>query len=216
MVDGEHDRTGGYAQSRPSDNVVPIVSRAGRLADALKRARGRQEEQLRRELANRESSLSHLALQLDDLAEELNSVSDTDAVDRFELIPSQVGDRIVVDTLSYVDIDPQSAQYRLRRQRREGPDTLFESSDRDAMTDAVADYIAQRLVERELDGPPSHQLMQPVHRSSEMKLPESPKQTSASTRTKRSLWPGLGLFFLGVLCGVFVLFLWAWFAYPGS
>lgn len=180
--------------SDDSSNVVPIVSRAGRLADALARARVREQGRACYVLAAREGRLEALADDLRELADELPLGESS----RFSLIPARDGDRLTVDSASFVDLHPETLDYRLVRERRDGPDVVAEASDRDTMADHVADYIADRIVER--DGLTT----QPVAKST----------TSAQPAPRKSggFWKGLWLFVLGGVCSATALFTYAWLA----
>lgn len=101
--------------------VVPMVSRAGRLADALARARARQEAEVREAFEQREDRMATLAHELDAMADELPEGE----AGQFELIASHTGERLVIDPLSYVDLDENSNDYRLIRQRRDGEETCL-------------------------------------------------------------------------------------------
>ena len=177
-----------------STNIVPLVSRAGRLADALQRVRAREQSRARDALAARDGRLQALAHELRALADELPAGEG----DRFSLVASHMGDRLSVDSLSYVDLHPQTLDYRLVRHRRDGPETVLQSADRDAMADGVADYIAERIVEREGLIDPNGS---PVAGSSLAAEPVRPVMR---------FWPGFWLFVLGGLCTATALFVYAW------
>lgn len=184
--------------SEDKSNVVPIVSRAGRLADALKRARAREQSRLRDALAAQEGRLDALADELRAMADELPSGE----AGRFALVPSENGERLAIDTLSYVDLHPETLDYRLVRQQRDGPSVVAEKADRDAMADSVADYIADRIVEREgLVGTTSVAAAAPTTAS---------KQQDAAPQPRSRFWPGFWLFVLGGLCSATALFTYAW------
>jgi hypothetical protein len=184
--------------SEDTSNVVPIVSRAGRLADALQRARAREQSRLRDALAAQEGRLDALADELRAMADELPSGE----AGRFALVPSENGERLAIDTLSYVDLHPETQDYRLVRQQREGPSVIAEKADRDAMADSVADYIADRIVEREgLVGTAPVAAAAPTTVST---------QQDPAPQPRSRFWPGFGLFVLGGVCSATALFTYAW------
>jgi len=184
--------------SEDTSNVVPIVSRAGRLADALQRARAREQSRLRDALAAQEGRLDALADELRAMADELPSGE----AGRFALVPSENGERLAIDTLSYVDLHPETLDYRLVRQQRDGPSVVAEKADREAMADNVADYIADRIVEREgLVGTTSVAAAAPTTVSTQ-------QEPAAQPRSR--FWPGFWLFVLGGLCSATALFTYAW------
>lgn len=184
--------------SEDTSNVVPIVSRAGRLADALQRARAREQSRLRDALAAQEGRLDALADELRAMADELPSGE----AGRFALVPSENGERLAIDTLSYVDLHPETLDYRLVRQQRDGPSVVAEKADREAMADSVADYIADRIVEREgLVGTTPVSAAAPTTGSTQQEPAPQPRSR---------FWPGFWLFVLGGLCSATALFTYAW------
>ncbi|MEQ8658463.1 MAG: hypothetical protein RIC24_14270 [Hyphomicrobiales bacterium] len=185
--------------SEETSNVVPIVSRASRLADALQRARAREQSRLRDALAAQEGRLDALADELRAIADELPSGE----ADRFALVPSENGERLAIDALSYVDLHPETLDYRLVRQHRDGPEVIAEKTDREAMADSVADYIADRIVEREgLVG------STPAAVTATPSVPS--RQDQPAPQARSGFWPGFWMFVLGGVCSVTALFTYAW------
>ncbi|MBV6658602.1 MAG: hypothetical protein KI785_12630 [Devosiaceae bacterium] len=209
-------------------NVLPVVSRAGRLSDALRRARARQLENEAAEGSVRTAAMGLLTADLSHLAAELDGL-DGGAVGQFELVQSVSGDRLVIDPISFVELAADDQTYRLIRQRREGAQTVFESTDRGAMADAVADYMADRIVERE-------NLEQPVAPPA-LAEPQKPRlagqrkagadgavtladiagqAAKASDRPARgsSGWGHFWSFVVGALFSAGALLAYAWLSYP--
>jgi len=182
--------------SDEATNVVPIVSRASRLADALRRARAREQSRSRETMAAQEGRLDALTDELRAMADELP----LGEADRFTLMPSDNGERLVIDALSYVDLHPETMDYRLVRQRRDGPDVIAEKTDREAMADSVADYIADCIVERE----------GLVGRTPETSAPTTSAESDAAPQPRSRFWPGFWLFVLGGVCSATALFTYAW------
>lgn len=187
------------ANSKTS-TVVPMVSRAGRLADALARTRARQVDQAREALELREGRMAMLARELDAMADELPEGETS----RFEMVASHTGDRLVIDPLSYVELDEASHDYRLIRQRRDGEHTVLQSADCEEMADGIAAYMAERIVEREGIALPTPQLA------------EQANTPAPVVRKGISFWGGFWLFVLGGICTATALFAYAWQTYtPG-
>lgn len=181
-----------------TSTVVPMVSRAGRLADALARTRARQQTQAREALEQREGRMALLARELNAIADEL---PDGEA-GQFEMVASHAGDRLVIDPLSYVDLDEQGSAYRLIRKRRDGEQTVLQSTDHEEMADGIAAYMAERIVEREGMTAPAA-------------LAAAPASAPAPVvRKGLGFWGGLGLFILGGICAAAGLFAYAWQSYP--
>lgn len=183
-----------------TSTVVPLVSRAGRLADALARTRARQETQSREAFEQREGRMAMLARELDAIAEELPEGE----TGQFEMVASHTGDRLVIDPLSYVDLDDDSNAYRLIRKRRDGEQTVLQSVDHEEMADGIAAYMAERIVEREGLAAPSAQVIQQVNTPAPV------------VRKGLGFWGGFWLFILGGLCAAAGLFAYAWQSYPAG
>lgn len=177
--------------------VVPMVSRAGRLADALARTRARQEAQVREAFEQREGRMAMLARELDAIADELPEGE----AGRFEMIASHTGDRLVIDPLSYVALDEATNDYRLIRQRRDGEQTVLQSADCEEMADGIAAYMAERIVEREGVALPTTQVTTLV------------SEPAPIVRKGLGFWGGFWLFVLGGVCTATALFAYAWQAY---
>lgn len=190
--------------SEDGSNVVPMVSRAGRLADALQRVRAREQARARDAMAAREGRLEALADDLRALADELPSGEG----DRFALVPSHGGERLTIDAQSFVDLHPETLDYRLVRQGRDGPDVVAEKSEREAMADSVAEYIAERIVQREgLDrakATPAASLSQTAPTQA-VSAPAEAQQPQ-----KSRFWVGFWWFVLGGVCSTTALFTYAW------
>lgn len=183
-----------------TSTVVPMVSRAGRLADALARTRARQETQAREAFEQREGRMAMLARELDAIADELPEGE----TGQFEMVASHTGDRLVIDPLSYVDLDNDTNAYRLIRKRRDGEQTVLQSADCEEMADGIAAYMAERIVEREGLATPIAQMAQQV------------SAPAPIVRKGLGFWGGFWLFVLGGLCTAGVLFAYAWQSYVPS
>jgi hypothetical protein len=177
-----------------------MVSRAGRLADALARTRARQEKQAREALEQREGRMALLARELDAIADELPEGE----AGQFEMVASHTGDRLVIDPLSYVDLEEDGNSYRLIRKRRDGEKTVLQSADHEEMADGIAAYMAERIVEREGLAMPVIQAATPV------------SEPVPIVRKGLGFWGGLGLFILGGICTAVGLFAYAWQTYPAG
>ncbi|MEM1289146.1 MAG: hypothetical protein AAGH60_12405 [Pseudomonadota bacterium] len=189
-------------------NVVPMASRAGRLADALKRARTRMQTQAERVAAHRSSRLAALEYEVQSLALELNSAN-TGLEDRFSLARSHAGDKLVIDALAYADLHPERDVYRLVRQMRDGPAVLIETPDTEEIAGAIADYVAERIVEVE----------KPLMSAADVAAqPTSPVRSNAGAPAIRSLgfWINVALFLFGAITAALALFAFAWLSYPGG
>ena len=199
------------SDAQTDSKVIPMVSRAGRLSDALKRARAREQTRQRDQLAVREGRLAALADELRAMADELPAGE----AERFALLRADGQERLIVDALTSIDLHPETLDYRLVRQRRDGPDVLAEISDRDAMADRVADYVADRIVEHEGLAPAGIAVSAERNETgpdrSETETPD-PDRIDPAPRSGMGFWPGFWLFVLGGVCAATALFTYAWLA----
>jgi hypothetical protein len=199
--------------SEDGSNVVPMVGRAGRLADAMQRVRAREQARARDAMAAREGRLEALADDLRALADELPAGEG----DRFALVPSQNGERLTIDAQSHVDLNPETLDYRLVRQSGDRSDVIAEQSEREAMADSVADYIAERIVAREeivgapkAPAAPASQTTNPTAAPATAAAPASSAPAEAPQPQKSRFWVGFWWFVLGGICSATALFTYAW------
>jgi hypothetical protein len=166
-------------------------SRPVRLRDALRKARIEAADRTGVVVDLRDAEVARLEI----LNEALDPV--------FEQVPEQVDlfdrgisqgetPRLWVDVVAYVAMGRDKRIYRLVQDTRFGRKVLAESHDVPAMVDAVTDYIARRMVERE------HALAaQPEPKPGDEKKP----------RRRGGFWP----FVLGFVLGAAALFAFALF-----
>ena len=128
----------------------------------------------------REAEVTRLELLYDDMAGLIADLPEND--DQFEvtLVPSHPP-RLWVDMLAYVTMGRDKHTYQLQRDTRNGREVLSQSTDRADMVDAITDYVAYRLLEREqafaADKMPASfmQAKQPALGSLNEPQPDSPK-----------------------------------------
>ena len=182
--------------SDDSSNVVPIVSRAGRLADALQRVRARQEAQA-------SSALDALAQDLRAMAGELPA----EEAARFALTASDDGQQLKVDDTAHVEHDTQSGAYRLVRTDGEAPAVVAKTSDREAMANTVADYVAEQILAREKAATPA---VAPAPAAVAEPPALQPTQEQSPQPQHSRFWFGFWMFVLGGVCSATALFTYAW------
>jgi hypothetical protein len=105
--------------------------------------------------------------------------------------------RLWVDVVAYVVMGRDKRMYRLVQDTRFGRKVLAESHDVPVMVDAVTDYIARRMVERE----------QALAAQVEPKPLETRKEEQEERRRRGGLW----IFVLGFVLGAAALFALALF-----
>lgn len=114
----------------------------------VRRARVEEAERAEAVVALRGAEFARLELLRDAIEPILAQVPED--VDTFDtgLVPGE-HPRLFIDMIAFVEMGHDRRQYRFVQDTRHGRITLAESDRLDDMTDAVASYIARRLVRRE-------------------------------------------------------------------
>lgn len=96
----------------------------------------------------REAEIARLELLQEGLADLIAELPEDD--DQFEitLVPSHPP-RLWIDMLAYVVMGRDKHSYRFMKDTRNGRELILETSDRDEMVNAITDYVAYRILERE-------------------------------------------------------------------
>ncbi|MEM6711225.1 MAG: hypothetical protein AAF590_02975 [Pseudomonadota bacterium] len=197
--------------NQAEENIVPIASRAGRLSEAVQRVRARLDEE---EAAKQSDGREHLSALLEELRDVASDVPHEHA-GVFPLAVSLDQSKIIVDDLAFVDFDPDTGSYSFNRLHNEGVRLLMSSQDVASMADRIADYIAERIVERErphMRQSGGVQASAYTPRSFPANDDNATSIASVSTRQGLGFWGGLFVFFLGGLCAATALFTYAWLA----
>lgn len=167
-------------------------SRPVRLREALRQARIEAADRTGVVVDLRDAEVARLEIlneALDPLFEQIPG--DIDLFDRG--ISQGETPRLWIDVVAHVVMGRDKRQYRFVQDTRNGRIVLAESHDVAAITQAVTDYIARRMVERERA----------------FSLPAAPAPAVVGAPRQRSrVWP----FLLGVVLGALALFGLAWFA----
>ena len=170
------------AESNPANGANPV-----RLRDALRKARIEAADRTGVVVDLRDAEVARLEIlsdALDPLFSEIPA-----QVDLFDRGISQ-GDtpRLWVDAVAHIMMGRDKRIYRFVQDTRFGRTVLAESHDVPVMVDAVTDYIARRMIERE------HALV----------VPTAPKEPAVAAPMKRR--SGFWIFVLGVIVGIAALF----------
>ena len=170
------------AESNPADGETPA-----RLGDALRKARIEAADRTGVVVDLRDAEVARLEI-LSDALDPLFAEIPT-GVDLFDRGISQ-GDtpRLWVDAVAHIMMGRDKRTYRFVQDTRFGRTVLAESHDVPVMVDAVTDYIARRMIERE------HALV----------VPTTPKQPVAAAPVKRR--GGFWTFVFGFIVGIAALF----------
>ena len=148
MDDTERD---GVARERTHDTYLNVVGGSKRVPDlksALRRARIENAERADVISELRSAEIARLEMLQEQLGPVLTQVPhDCDLFD-LALLPSQ-HPRLFIDMIGFVEMGRDRRLYRFLQDTRHGRITLCETEQLDRVVDAVTNYIAQRLIERE-------------------------------------------------------------------
>ena len=168
------------AESDPANGASPA-----RLRDALRKARIEAADRTGVVVDLRDAEVARLEILSDALDALFSEIPAS--VDLFDRGISQ-GDtpRLWIDAVAYIMMGRDKRVYRFVQDTRFGRTVLAESHDVPVMVDAVTDYIARRMIERE------HALV----------VPTIKEPLVAPARRRGGFWT----FVLGFIVGVAVLF----------
>lgn len=128
--------------------TAPIEKRMSSLATALRRARVENAEYSSARADLRGAEIVRLEMLADALVPVLAQVpKDCDIFD-VAVSPGE-RPRLFIDHIGFVEMDRDRRTYRFLQDTRHGRIKLRETADMDEIVDAVTDYIAHRLIERE-------------------------------------------------------------------
>ena len=118
------------------------------LKQAMRRARTDEAERAGARAELRSARLGRLELLQDALQPLLGQIpADVDMFD-IALVPSS-DPRLFIDMIGFVEMGRDGRLYRLQQDTRHGRIGVAESESLETMTDAVTDYVARRLLERD-------------------------------------------------------------------
>ncbi len=171
----------------------PGESRPVRLRDALLRARIEAADRTGVVVDLRDAEVARLEILNDALDPLFAQVPDQ--IDLFDRGVSQ-GDtpRLWIDVVAHIVMGRDKRMYRFLQDTRFGRIVLAESHDTTAIVEAVTDYVARRIVERE------------------RAFSVAPAEASVTAETPRRRGRGVGLFVLGFMLGALALFAFALYA----
>ena len=118
------------------------------LKSAIRKARLSQAERSDVIVDLREAEQARLELLFDELEPVFDEIPDN--LEQFEcaMVPGDPP-RLWIDMLVYVVMGPDKRTYRLIKDLRDGRQVLQESRELAEMADAVTDYVAHRIIDRE-------------------------------------------------------------------
>jgi hypothetical protein len=150
---GAHDRLSALAGAEAAriaadKETTPLERRVATLAGALRRARVENAEHSAALADLRAAEIARLELLGDALAPVLaQTPPDCDIFD--VAVSPGARPRLFIDQIGFVEMDRDRRTYRFLQDTRHGRITLRESADLEELVEAVTNYIAHRLIERE-------------------------------------------------------------------
>ena len=186
-----------------------------RLSDSVRRMRIAESERADAYADLHEGDRARLML----LAEELQGIfAELPADDAYFIcqVAGSTPPRLWIDPTTHVVMARDRRSYRFLKDTRLGRLTLHESADVDETADAVTDYIAERVVERERSLE-SDALVEKL-RTAALDRREAPGELAASGQPSDGgstlVW-ALIIFLAGFAVGALGLVAYAWFMVPG-
>ena len=184
-----------------------------RLSDAVRRVRIAESERTDAYADLHEGDRARLML----LAEELQGVfAEVPADDDYFIcdVAGSTPPRLWIDPTTHVVMARDRRSYRLLKDTRLGRLTLHESADIDAAADAVTDYIAERVIEREraLESDALVEKLRTV--ALDQRTGDDGTDGKHGDRVSSFIW-ALIIFLAGFAVGALGLVAYAWFMVPG-
>lgn len=186
-----------------------------RLSDAVRRVRIAESERADAYADLHEGDRARLAL----LAEELEGVfSELPADDAYFIceVAGSTPPRLWIDPTTHVMMARDRRSYRFLKDTRLGRLTLHESADLNAAADAVTDYIAERVIERErtLESDALVEKLRATALNRREATGEPVTEPRTTDRGSPMIW-ALIVFLAGFAVGALGLIAYAWFMVPG-
>lgn len=184
-----------------------------RLSDAVRRVRIAESERTDAYADLHEGDRARLML----LAEELQGVfAEVPADDDYFIcdVAGSTPPRLWIDPTTHVVMARDRRSYRLLKDTRLGRLTLHESADIDSAADAVTDYIAERVIERERAFESDALVAKLRTVALDQRTGEAGTDGKPGDRVSSFIW-ALIIFLAGFAVGALGLVAYAWFMVPG-
>ena len=127
---------------------APLENRVASLASALRRARVENAEHSSARVDVRAAEIARLEMLAEALAPVLAQAPEDCDIFDIAIAPGATP-RLFIDQIGFVEMDSDRRTYRFLQDTRHGRITLLESDRVAALVEAITDYIAHRLIERE-------------------------------------------------------------------
>ncbi len=195
--------------SRPGEGAIPTRS----LKDAIAIVKNREADNTDVVVEMKEAEQARLGLLANEIRPLLDQIDVTDQ--RFDFgITRGERPRLWIDATSFVCMAQDKRNYRFLKDTRMGRVVMSQSADINVTADAVSDYVAERVLERERmiegDWLPIRGTVAPS--AQEMPLMSHTPTTSAQAQAlvtapaRPNKWRGFAWFLFGIFCAIAVLF----------
>ncbi len=186
-----------------------------RLSDAVRRVRIAESERADAYADLHEGDRARLALLAEELQDVFSDLPDDDAYFICEVAGS-TPPRLWIDPTTHVVMARDRRSYRFLKDTRLGRLTLHESADINAAADAVTDYIAERVIEREraFESDALVERLRATALNRDVTTGEPVVNRPTSDRASSLIW-ALIIFLAGFAVGALGLVAYAWFMVPG-
>lgn len=184
-----------------------------RLREALERAREAQAERTDVQVDMRAAEMARLQVLRDKIGDSLEVIPEDN--DMFEITLSRGNvPRLWLDMLSFVKMARDRRTYQFLRDTSEGRQTIFESTDPDAVTKRILDYAAHRILEREKALLAASEFKATLVEDAE-RGEDGAKTISATANTSGSRFGSVvASFILGMIAGVAILLAYGYIHIP--
>lgn len=189
------------------NGIRPLIE-VPNLQDSLRRARSENADRSDAIAELRETEIARLEILREALDPVFNQIPES-AADLFDhgLLPGEKP-RLYIDILAFIELARDQRTYRFVRDTRWGQRPIVETAEVQAVVDAVANYVAARLVEREkalrsdeFASPASHPPARPKAKIKSQALKREPSFDSARDEPQQiasEAW--LRPMLIGLLC----------------
>lgn len=185
-----------------------IEAKVHDLKEAMERVRHAQAERDDVVVEMKQAARARLELLAQDLQPLMNQIPGDDERFDFALTDGETP-RLWIDMTTHVRMGRDRRVYEFVKDTRLGRAILAATDERPRMARAVAEYVAERVLERErsLEGDWQAMKAWDFERNRERREPEP----EPATREAASGWLHLFTFLLGAAAGAVALVAWAWF-----
>ncbi len=202
--------------TRSRDNVVPHA-KVRSLREAIRKVRLAEVERTDVVVELQESERARLEMLAEELQDVFQEVPEDDDQFSFQIVPGSTP-RLWIDVTSHVVMGRDKRTYRFVKDTRLGRTVILETGEIDDMADAITEYIAERVLERERavegDWLSKHIRGHAAAEHAARVKAEAEATAPPPVPNLRGIWRPFAAFAVGLLVGVIGLIGYAWFFNP--